>query len=266
MRSALQAHAHCAPAPPLWFCQRGAGRRRAAERSGGNGGVGRHRCGCGRQGEAARATGQPGGVQSGRAEANRCYSGSARLGPARPCPVLPWVSDAVSLWQMEFQAVVMAAGGGSRMTDLTSSIPKPLLPVGNRPLLWYPLNLLERAGFEGEAVPGLGRRAGGSPCALPPSWHHLRRSFFHLVMFARCAALAEGRFSALEPLFPASCLFLLTTGHIPLHASFPPLVPLPRPPIKAFLIHTPYLTLASLPTLLIRSLLHIRFCESLIMV
>lgn len=56
-----------------------------------------------------------------------------------------------SLCSMEFQAVVMAAGGGSRMTDLTSSIPKPLLPVGNRPLLWYPLNLLERAGFEGEA-------------------------------------------------------------------------------------------------------------------
>lgn len=51
---------------------------------------------------------------------------------------------------MEFQAVLMAAGGGSRMTDLTASIPKPLLPVGNRPLLWYPLNLLERAGFEGE--------------------------------------------------------------------------------------------------------------------
>lgn len=58
------------------------------------------------------------------------------------------------LWQqfvkMEFQAVVMAVGGGSRMTDLTSSIPKPLLPVGNKPLIWYPLNLLERVGFEGE--------------------------------------------------------------------------------------------------------------------
>ncbi|XP_029409814.1 translation initiation factor eIF-2B subunit gamma isoform X2 [Nannospalax galili] len=49
---------------------------------------------------------------------------------------------------MEFQAVVMAVGGGSRMTDLTSSIPKPLLPVGNKPLIWYPLNLLERVGFE----------------------------------------------------------------------------------------------------------------------
>ncbi|XP_010980573.1 translation initiation factor eIF2B subunit gamma isoform X3 [Camelus dromedarius] len=50
--------------------------------------------------------------------------------------------------KMEFQAIVMAVGGGSRMTDLTSSIPKPLLPVGNRPLIWYPLNLLERVGFE----------------------------------------------------------------------------------------------------------------------
>ncbi|KFO20867.1 Testis-expressed sequence 2 protein [Fukomys damarensis] len=50
--------------------------------------------------------------------------------------------------KMEFQAVVMAVGGGSRMTDLTSSIPKALLPVGNKPLIWYPLNLLERVGFE----------------------------------------------------------------------------------------------------------------------
>ncbi|KAK7803198.1 hypothetical protein U0070_005745, partial [Myodes glareolus] len=49
--------------------------------------------------------------------------------------------------EMEFQAVVMAVGGGSRMTDLTPSIPKPLLPVGNKPLIWYPLNLLERVGF-----------------------------------------------------------------------------------------------------------------------
>lgn len=55
--------------------------------------------------------------------------------------------------KMEFQAVVMAAGGGSRMMDLTSSIAKPLLPVGNKPLIWYPLNLLERVGFEGEELP-----------------------------------------------------------------------------------------------------------------
>ena len=34
------------------------------------------------------------------------------------------------------------------MTDLTASVPKALLPVGNRPLVWYPVNMLEKAGFE----------------------------------------------------------------------------------------------------------------------
>ena len=34
------------------------------------------------------------------------------------------------------------------MTDLTSSIPKPLLPAGNKPLFWHPLNLLVHVGFE----------------------------------------------------------------------------------------------------------------------
>ena len=50
---------------------------------------------------------------------------------------------------MEFQAVVLAAGRGSRMTDLTASVPKALLPIGNMPMMWYPINSLEKAGFEG---------------------------------------------------------------------------------------------------------------------
>lgn len=53
---------------------------------------------------------------------------------------------------MELQAVLMAAGGGSRMTDLTYNTPKAMLPVGNKPLMWYPLNLLERVGFEGMSI------------------------------------------------------------------------------------------------------------------
>ncbi|XP_058959487.2 translation initiation factor eIF2B subunit gamma-like [Pocillopora verrucosa] len=48
----------------------------------------------------------------------------------------------------EFQAVIMAAGTGSRMFPLTERIPKALLPVGNLPLIWYPINLLDKAGFE----------------------------------------------------------------------------------------------------------------------
>jgi len=45
------------------------------------------------------------------------------------------------------QAVVMAGGKGSRMTDLTSGKPKCLLPVGNKPLVWYPLHMLQTNGF-----------------------------------------------------------------------------------------------------------------------
>ena len=41
----------------------------------------------------------------------------------------------------------MAAGKGSRMTDLSDSKPKCLLPVGNFPMLYYPLSLLKKIGF-----------------------------------------------------------------------------------------------------------------------
>lgn len=49
--------------------------------------------------------------------------------------------------KMEYQAVVMAAGSGSRMREVTSSIPKCLLPVGNVPLILCSLNILQRAGI-----------------------------------------------------------------------------------------------------------------------
>ena len=50
---------------------------------------------------------------------------------------------------MEFQAVILAGGRGSRMYPLTEDCPKALLPVGNRPLIWYPVQLLENNGFQG---------------------------------------------------------------------------------------------------------------------
>jgi len=49
---------------------------------------------------------------------------------------------------MEYQAVIMAAGSGSRMTELTHHTPKCLLPIANKPMIWYPLKMLENAGFE----------------------------------------------------------------------------------------------------------------------
>ncbi|KAI0207617.1 Translation initiation factor eIF-2B subunit gamma [Lamellibrachia satsuma] len=50
--------------------------------------------------------------------------------------------------KMEFQAVILAAGQGSRISDLTSSVPKALLPIANMPMIWYPVQMLEKAGFQ----------------------------------------------------------------------------------------------------------------------
>lgn len=49
---------------------------------------------------------------------------------------------------VEYQALVLAAGQGSRMTDVTSSKSKCLLPVGGLPLLTYPLAMLKKIGFQ----------------------------------------------------------------------------------------------------------------------
>lgn len=45
------------------------------------------------------------------------------------------------------KAMIMAAGVGSRLMPLTSEIPKPLMPVANRPLLENTIKLLNKHGF-----------------------------------------------------------------------------------------------------------------------
>ncbi|RLE85963.1 MAG: NDP-sugar synthase [Thermoprotei archaeon] len=45
-------------------------------------------------------------------------------------------------------AVILAGGKGTRLRPLTLSLPKPLVPVGNLPLLHHILKLLENDGFE----------------------------------------------------------------------------------------------------------------------
>jgi translation initiation factor eIF-2B subunit gamma len=47
----------------------------------------------------------------------------------------------------EFQVVILAGGAGTRLWPLSESVPKPLLPVANRPLLSYQLELVESVGF-----------------------------------------------------------------------------------------------------------------------
>lgn len=46
------------------------------------------------------------------------------------------------------RAVVMAGGEGTRLRPITSSMPKPLLPIINKPIMEHVLSLLQRHGFD----------------------------------------------------------------------------------------------------------------------
>ncbi len=50
------------------------------------------------------------------------------------------------------KALVLAAGKGERLRPLTETMPKPMLEVGGRPLIHYPLMMLKRAGITEIAV------------------------------------------------------------------------------------------------------------------
>jgi dTDP-glucose pyrophosphorylase/CBS domain-containing protein len=55
--------------------------------------------------------------------------------------------DLIPQSQHDLQAVVMAGGYGKRLLPLTEKVPKPMLPVGERPLLELIIQQLRRAGI-----------------------------------------------------------------------------------------------------------------------
>lgn len=68
------------------------------------------------------------------------------------------------------QALLLAAGVGSRLRPYTDQTPKPMLPIGGRPILGYNLALLAAAGFDDVAInlhhlPGTVRRYVGDGAA-----------------------------------------------------------------------------------------------------
>lgn len=48
-----------------------------------------------------------------------------------------------------YQGVVLCGGLGNRMKSLTDHIPKCMLPIGDIPMFWYPLNFLQRNSIRG---------------------------------------------------------------------------------------------------------------------
>jgi len=56
------------------------------------------------------------------------------------------ISDELETPAMPLQAVIMAGGFGTRLRPLTDNTPKPMLPVGGKPLIQRTVENLERAG------------------------------------------------------------------------------------------------------------------------
>jgi len=53
-------------------------------------------------------------------------------------------------WQaVEFQVVILAIDGGDRLDPLNDMIPRALLPIGTKPLLYYQLEHLMKSSFKG---------------------------------------------------------------------------------------------------------------------
>ena len=68
-----------------------------------------------------------------RSAARRCASGRA---DPRPTEV------------SRMKAVIMAGGEGTRLRPLTSNLPKPMMPLANRPMMEHIVDLLRRHGFD----------------------------------------------------------------------------------------------------------------------
>lgn len=56
------------------------------------------------------------------------------------------------------KVVILAGGFGTRLAELTGSIPKPMVPIGDKPILWHIMNHYAKFGYS-EFVLALGYKA-----------------------------------------------------------------------------------------------------------
>jgi len=60
---------------------------------------------------------------------------------------MAFLSDMVREYELPLTAVVMAGGFGTRLRPLTDNTPKPMLPIGNRPILERTIEQLKKTGI-----------------------------------------------------------------------------------------------------------------------
>jgi glucose-1-phosphate cytidylyltransferase len=56
------------------------------------------------------------------------------------------------------KTIILAGGYGTRMGDIAESLPKPMIPVGNKPILWHVMKLYAAQGFN-EFILALGYKS-----------------------------------------------------------------------------------------------------------
>lgn len=56
------------------------------------------------------------------------------------------------------KVVILAGGFGTRLSEMTDSLPKPMVPIGGRPLLWHIMNIYASRGFK-DFIVALGYKA-----------------------------------------------------------------------------------------------------------
>ena len=62
------------------------------------------------------------------------------------------LGELVTLDSLPLQAVIMAGGFGARLRPLTEDTPKPMLPVGDRPLMEHTIELLRHSGIRNVSI------------------------------------------------------------------------------------------------------------------
>jgi mannose-1-phosphate guanylyltransferase len=68
------------------------------------------------------------------------------------------------------QAVILSGGQGTRLRPLTSTMPKPAVPMVNRPMLWYMIDWLHTHGVD-NVVMSMGYKGDGLRAALDAAGH-----------------------------------------------------------------------------------------------
>jgi len=88
--------------------------------------------------------------------------------------------------QEELPIIILCGGRGSRMSDASSLLPKPLLPIGDRPVLWHIMKIYSSHGFH-DFVLALGWRG-----------EEIRRFFLHYEAMTRDFTVTLGHAGGIE--------------------------------------------------------------------